>query len=61
MADASMLLVTILETGNKAENMALEHKSMMMAEHMWVPGKTKIDMVKGNKPIKKAQSSKENG
>ena len=61
MADTSVIGLTILETGKMVITMALERMCIMMAQPMWVPGNTTLDMVKANKPTKKAQSSKENG
>ena len=40
MADGSVIGLTILETGKMANDMALEQKSVIMAQPMWVPGKT---------------------
>ena len=61
MAETSGLVVIILETLKMANDMALEHMSILMAQPMWVPGKTARDMVKANIQMKKAQSSKETG
>ena len=46
MADKSILMLTMLETLKITDIMAKEHMSMMMAEPMWVPGKTAWPMVR---------------
>ena len=40
MADRSKMVITILETGKMGYTMVKERKSVLMAQPMWVPGKT---------------------
>ena len=48
MAETSVSIGTISETIKMTDIMAKEHMSMMMAEPMWVPGKTTRCMVRAN-------------
>ena len=45
MAEASGVKVSILETSKITNTMVKEQKSILMAEPMWVPGKTACNMV----------------
>ena len=61
MEERSNLIGTMLDTIKMADNMAKEQKSILMAQPMWVPGKTATNMVQVNSPTDSEQYSKENG